>query len=130
MEIYVADAHALVWFIAEDARLSERAEHLLERAEQAKVQVLVPTLVLAEITHIAKKKTVKVGIDEVWKRIEQGDGFAVVPFDVVIFRTMLQLPDEWELHDRIIGATAQYYKAKLITKDEVLSDAQELETVW
>lgn len=94
------------------------------------MQVLVPTLVLAEITHIAKKKTVKVGIDEVWKRIEQGDGFAVVPFDVVIFRTMLQLPDEWELHDRIIGATAQYYKAKLITKDEVLSDAQELETVW
>lgn len=130
METYVVDAHALVWFIAEDSRLSKEAERLLELAEQAEVEVLVPTLVLAEITHIARKKTVQVSVDEVLERIEQGDGFAVVPFDLVIFRTMLQLPDEWEIHDRIIGATARYYKATLITKDEVLHDSNEIETIW
>lgn len=130
METYVVDAHALVWFIAEDSRLSKEAERLLELAEQAEVEVLIPTLVLAEITHIARKKTVQVGIDEVLERIKQGDGFAIVPFDLVIFRTMLQLPDEWEIHDRIIGATARYYKATLITKDEVLHDSDEIETIW
>jgi PIN domain nuclease of toxin-antitoxin system len=43
---------------------------------------------------------------------------------------MLQLPDKWEIHDRIIAATARYYTAKLITKDKVLSDSNEVETVW
>ena len=37
METYVADTHSLVWFIAEDDRLSERAEHLLEQAEDAEL---------------------------------------------------------------------------------------------
>lgn len=110
--------------------MSAPAEHLLEQGEKAEVQVLVPTLVLAEITHIARKKTVKVSVDEVLERIEQGDGFAVVSFDLVIFREMLRLPDDWELHDRIIGATTRYYKAKLISKDEALDDADEIETVW
>jgi PIN domain nuclease of toxin-antitoxin system len=41
---------------------------------------------------------------------------------------MLTLPKEWEIHDRIIAATALYYKTKLITKDEVLQNADEVET--
>ncbi|RJR27579.1 PIN domain-containing protein [candidate division WWE3 bacterium] len=130
METYVADAHTLIWFLAEDERLSENAKRLLEQAEEARVQVLLPTVVLAEITYIAQKKKVEITIDEVLERIEQGDGFVVVPFDFAIFRTMLQLPDEWDIHDRIIGATSQYYNAILITKDKVLQDSERVETVW
>lgn len=130
METYVADAHSLIWFIAQDERLSKLAERVLDQAEQAEVQVLVPTIVLAEITYIAQKKKVNVAMDEVLRRIEEGDGFAVVPFDFAIFRTMLSLPQNLEIHDRIIGATARSHKAKLITKDQVLRDSQEIETVW
>ena len=129
-ETYVVDTHALVWFIAEDDRLSERAKHLLEQAEDAETQALIPTIVLAEITYIAQKKRVRVTIDDVLKLIEQGTGFAVVPFDFLIFQAMLQLPNEWEIHDRIIGATAHYYKVKLITKDTVLCGSEEIEIVW
>ena len=124
------DAHSLVWFIAEDERLSKPAERLLDQAEEGGVQVLIPTVVLAEITYIAQKKRVAITMDRVLAQIEEGGGFAVVPFDFAIFRTMLQLPDEWEIHDRIIAATARYYTAKLITKDKVLSDSNEVETVW
>ncbi len=130
METYVADAHSLIWFIAQDERLSKLAERVLDQAEQAEVQVLVPTIVLAEITYIAQKKKVNVAMDEVLKRIEGGDGFSVVPFDFAIFRTMLSLPQNLEIHDRIIGATARFHNAKLITKDQVLRDSQEIETVW
>lgn len=94
------------------------------------MQVLVPTLVLAELTYIAQKKKVEVKVDEVLNKISQGDGFAVVSFDLVIFQTMLTLLDKWEIHDRIISATACYYKAKLITRDEVLRNCDEVKTVW
>jgi len=130
METYVVDAHSLVWFIAEDERLSLNAKRVLEQAEDAKVQVLIPTVVLAEITHISRKKRVSIAIDEVLNRIEHSSGFVIVPFDFPIFQTMLKLPKEWELHDLIIGATASYYHSKLITKDSVLHNSLEFEITW
>lgn len=106
------------------------ARKILELAEDGEVQALIPTVVLAEITHIARKKRVLVTIDDVLDRIEQSSGFAIVPFDFPIFQTMLKLPKEWELHDLIIGATAHYYRSKLITKDNVLHNSLEIEVVW
>ena len=130
METYIADTHSFAWFITADTKLSKRAHRILEQAEEAVVEVLIPTVVLAEMTYIAQRKRVKVTIDEVLKRIEQGDGFVVVPFDFAIFQTMLQLPDKWEIHDRIIAATAHYYNAKLITRDRDLRSSDQVTTVW
>lgn len=64
------------------------------------------------------------------KRIERGNGFIIVPFDFAIFRIMLRLPAEWEIHDRIIAATGLYYNAIIITKDEVLCNSDEVKTIW
>lgn len=120
MDTYVVDTHTLIWFITENHTLSKRASQILEQAEKAEVEVLIPTIVLAEITYIAQKKKVKITVNEVLERIQEGDGFIVVPFDFPIFQIVLKLPEDWEIHDRIIAATARYYGAQLITKDETL----------
>jgi len=130
MDTYVVDAHGLIWFIAENHTLSKRASQILEEAEKAEVEVLIPTIVLAEITYIAQKKKVKITVNEVLERIQEGDGFIVVPFDFPIFQIVLKLPEDWEIHDRIIAATARYYGAQLITKDETLRKSSKIETVW
>jgi predicted nucleic acid-binding protein len=130
MDTYVVDTHGLIWFIAEDHMLSKRAGQILEEAERAEVEVLIPTIVLAEITYIAQKKKVKITINEVLERIQKGDGFVVVPFDFPIFQILLKLPEDWEIHDRIIAATARYYRAYLITKDKTLQKSGEIEIVW
>jgi predicted nucleic acid-binding protein len=130
MDTYVVDTHVLVWFLTEDKRLSPMADQILTQAEAGEVQIFVPTLVLAEITHIAQKNRVAVTIHQVINTINQGDGFTVVSFDLAIFQTMLTLPDNWEIHDKIIAATACYYKVKLITIDEVLRNSDAVETVW
>lgn len=130
MDTYVVDTHVLAWFIGEDKRLSPKAEQILSQAEAGEAQVLIPTLVLAELTHIAQKKRVAVTIEELLDKIERGDGFTIVSFDFPIFQTMLKLPENWDIHDRIIAATASYYQAILITRDEMLRDSSELKTVW
>jgi len=130
MDAYVVDTHSLVWFITEDDKLSKKAERVLDQAEAAEVEVLVPIIVLAETTYISQKKKVEITIDEVLERIRQGDGFAIVPFDFSIFQTTLKLPEDWEIHDRIIAATACYYGAKLVTRDRVMRASDEIETVW
>jgi len=130
MELYIADTHALLWFLTRNQRLSPVARQILIQAETGAVQVFIPTIVLAELANVILKKQLPVTVHEVLNKIEQGDGFAVVPFDLDVFQTMLTLPNHWEIHDKIIAATARYYQAKLITRDEVLRNADELETVW
>lgn len=130
MDTYVVDTHSLIWFITENHTLSKKASQILEEAEKAEVEVLIPTIVLAEITYIAQKKKVKITVNEVLERIQEGDGFMVVPFDFPIFQIVLKLSEDWEIHDRIIAATARYYGAQLITKDETLRKSSKIETVW
>lgn len=130
MDSYLVDTHALAWFIAEDKRLSSLVESLLNQAQEGEVQILIPTLVLAELTHIAERGKLKVTIEEVLQRINQGDGFIVVAFDFPVLQMMLTLPKEWDIHDRIIAATASYYQTILITRDEMLRASSTIKTIW
>jgi predicted nucleic acid-binding protein len=95
-------------------------ENLLNQAQEGEIQILIPTLVLAELMHIAEKGKVKVTVEQILQQINQGDGFTVVAFDFPVFQAMLTLPKEWDIHDRVIAATASYYQTMLITRDEML----------
>ena len=130
MEVYVVDSHALLWFLTRNPKLSPVARQILKQAEIGEVMAFVPTIVLAELDNIVRKKNMEITIEEILDRIEQSDGLAIAAFDLTVFQTMLTLPQNWEIHDRIIAATAVYSEAKLITRDRVLRNADELETVW
>jgi PIN domain nuclease of toxin-antitoxin system len=130
MDTYLVDTHALAWFIAEDKRLSSLVESLLNQAQEGEIQILIPTLVLAELMHIAEKGKVKVTVEQILEQINQGDGFTVVAFDFPVFQAMLTLPKEWDIHDRVIAATASYYQTTLITRDEMLRASSKIKTLW
>jgi predicted nucleic acid-binding protein len=130
MDTYVVDTHSLIWFIAEDSRLSKKSNEILEKAEKGEIDVLVPTLVLAEIAYIASRKRVRVTLNKILECIQKGDGFVIVPFDFQVFQISLDMPERWEIHDKIIAATARCYNAELITKDTALQKSNEIKTVW
>ncbi|MER3433299.1 MAG: twitching motility protein PilT [Leptolyngbya sp. ERB_1_1] len=119
MEIFVIDTHALAWFFAEDARLSPVVDNILTLAETSTTQILIPTLVLAELT-----------MPVILEAIQQSRSFIIADFGFPVFQAFLELPSDWDLHDRIIAATAKCYSAKLITRDEVLRNSPDLETIW
>ena len=125
---FVVDAHALAWFISRDTRLSAKVADILRKGEKAEVEVLVPTIVLAELLYISEKKKVPVRMNEVMGRLAVRKGFAIVPFDLMVLEEMIRLPQELEIHDRIIAATGKIYRAKVMTKDAELSKI--VATVW
>jgi PIN domain nuclease of toxin-antitoxin system len=130
MEIFVVDTHALAWFFAQSSQLSSAVDSLLTQAEDNETQILIPTLVLAELTLISQKQRVPISISAILEAIQQMSSFIIVDFDFAVFQAFIKLPQEWDLHDRIIAATAKHYSAKLITRDEVLQNSAEIETFW
>jgi PIN domain nuclease of toxin-antitoxin system len=80
--------------------------------------------------YIAERQRVSVTVEEALARIEESTGFAIVPFDLECIKVMLDLPATWDIHDRVIAATAKFYEATLISRDEILQEAEEIQVLW
>ncbi len=88
-------------------------EHTVEEGT-----IIVPTIVLAEIMFIARKGKIKLTFEETLKRIEEYENFIIVPLDTDILTRADKIEVEMEMHDKLIVATALFFGAGLITKDE------------
>ena len=129
-ERYVADAHALVWHITNDKRLGEEARTILTQADQTLVLVYVPTIVLAEIMYLAERGRINVAFPDVLTAVRDNAGYLIYPFDESVLERASEARDIPELFDRIIVATAILTQATTITKDEAITAAQIVKTVW
>jgi len=126
---YVTDTHSLVWYLTEDPRLSNKALSVLASSENEGT-IIVPAVVLAEIMFIARKGRVTISFDETLKKIEESDNFVIAPLDSDTLRIADKIEADLEMHDKLIAATALYYEAPLITKDENLILSEVVTTVW
>ncbi len=130
MKKFLTDTHAILWFIAEDKRLPAKIREIFLKAEKGEVQIIIPTIVLAELLYICEKGKAPLPLIYVIERIKMSTGFKVVPFDLDVLEEMLDLPKDLEMHDRIICATAILYDAIIITKDKILTKLGKVKTIW
>ncbi len=126
---YVTDAHSLVWCFTEDSRLSKNALGAFEETIEEGI-IIVPSIVLAEIMFIAKKGKISLSFEETLKKIEDYDNFDIAPLDVNILKVADKIEVDMEMHDRLIVATALYFKAALITRDERIRNIGLCSTIW
>jgi PIN domain nuclease of toxin-antitoxin system len=126
---YVTDTHSLVWYFSGDDRLSPKALEAFEATTESG-QVIVPAVVLAEILFIAHKGRITLTFTETLEKIGNLDNFRIAPLDVNILTMAAELNPDLEMHDLLIVATARYYAAALITKDERIQTANLVPTVW
>lgn len=125
----VTDTHSLVWYFTEDPRLSKKAFDAFEGTVKSGT-VIVPAVVLAEIMFIAKKGRVTLTFEETLKKIEEYENFDIAPLDAEILTIADKIEADLEMHDKLIVATALYYEAALITKDELVSKSGVVSTIW
>ncbi|MDQ1272307.1 MAG: hypothetical protein QG591_937 [Planctomycetota bacterium] len=126
---FITDTHSLVWYFTEDARLSKKAIKAFEGTIKEGTLV-VPAVVLAEIMYISKRGKIALSFEETLKKIEEYENFDIAPLDINILKTADRIETEMEMHDKLIVATALYYKARLITRDEQIKKAGIVSVVW
>ncbi len=126
---YATDTHSLVWYFTDDQRLGKRALKAFESTVKAG-QIIVPTVVLAEILYIAKKGRIPLGFAETVARIEAMDNFDIAPLDLDVLRMADGIEASLEMHDKLIVATTLCYGVSLITRDEQIVKSKTVKTVW
>ena len=128
--MFVADAHALAWYFTDDPRLGHEAARIFERSESGQYPILIPTIVLAELFHIGRKKRIDLDFTALLRKIEEMGNFMVAELDLPVIRKLHETHPLTELHDQIIVATALLFEAKVITQDGPIQGSGLVETVW
>ncbi|MGB9812006.1 MAG: PIN domain-containing protein [Dictyoglomus turgidum] len=62
--------------------------------------------------------------------MEENSSFEIYPLDINVLRMLKDVPNIYELNDKIIVATAKLLDAKVITKDVDIQDSKLVETIW
>lgn len=122
---FVADTHALVWYLQDHPRLSSSAKILFEQESRPKT-VVVPTIVLAELLYISKK--LLLSFKELLKRIEKDDRFEIFPLSIDVLHEAVTL-NTLEIHDALIIATSLYLNIPLMTKDTEIIESKKVKVL-
>ncbi len=127
---YIVDTHTLVWYLTGSKQLSKKVERILKKTGD---QIIIPTIVLAELKYLHHRKKIPLPIEKVRLAISEDERCIVFPLneDVVDL-----LPTELDIHDGIICATALILQKTLketiivITKDKEIRDSKLVRVLW
>lgn len=127
--VYIVDTHPLVWYLTASSRLSSTAVQVFDEIDRGNALGIVPTIVLAEIMHLSDRKKIPISITETIAQLQRSTSFGIVSLDLMIIHLMIPLKS-YELHDRVIVATAKSFAGSLITKDEHIRNSGTVPCIW
>jgi len=127
--LYVLDTHVLIWYFIGSQRLRPALKHVIDETRRQGGRLLIPTIVLAEALDVAEKGKETFDFEAMYQLIQKEAEFEIVDFGVEIFDQALAVQEVREIHDRIIVATARYYGASVLTRDRIIRNSGEVETI-
>ncbi len=126
---YCLDTHAVLWSVTADTRLGSRARNVITESEKGKL--LVPDVVLLEISMLLRRGRVVLNVDGITFLSRVEELFEIVPVDARIadLAAQLDLP-HGDPFDRVITATAKVHGTPLLTRDRAITDSGVVDIVW
>ncbi|MCK4598796.1 PIN domain-containing protein [Candidatus Bipolaricaulota bacterium] len=127
--LYVLDTHVLIWYFIGSNRLRQKLKERIDKARRRGGRLLVPTIVLSEALDVAEKGRVELDFAGMYRLIREEPEFEIVGFGPDVFEETMRIREIQEIHERIIVATARFYEAGMLTKDRIIRDSGEVETL-
>ena len=127
MRTYVVDTHTLVWYLANDSRLGAQAEAIMD---DTNVRLIVPTIVLAEIKHLAIRGRFTQNLDDVLRVINADPRCLVYPIDISVVNIA---PTDLDIHDSLIVGVALVQSEVvdgILTRDKAIADTKVVPVIW
>lgn len=124
------DTHALVWYLSRPKKLGRGAARRLRDADAGRGEILVPAIVLVELTLLREAGRNLIGVPQVEALLAAQPAFQLQLLDLeqaTEFALLDSLPDPF---DRLIVAAARTADVPLISADSVIDESALVETIW
>ncbi len=129
MSKFVTDTMAYILYL-EKRRMPEKSKLVFIDAESGNNEIIVPSMVIAEIAYLSEKRRIDTNLTEVRNHLNTSVSFKEQPLNFEIIKTSFDIDDIPELHDRLIAGTAKHLNCELITNDPVIEKSKTIKTIW
>ncbi len=126
---YLLDTNAIVRHFAQISKLGKKAKEIISRAEKDQHQLFVSIISLMEIMYLSEKKRIPLTLDEIINDLNKKECYSIVEFDVEILKKAASF-HFYELHDRLILATAMVLGMPVISSDKKFDSVEDIEVIW
>ena len=130
MKYYVADTHALYWYLAGSPKLGPKAKDAFDEAADGRAIIYVSVIVLAELFYLLEKIGGSLDFATEYRRLQASGQFHFLPLqpdEVLDFGGTKAVP---EMHDRIIAGMARRLNCACLTCDVAMIESKLIETLW
>lgn len=134
MRDFVADTHAVIWYLSGNKRLSRKARAIFQKAVAGHGHVIIPSIVLVETIFLVQREKLDEDVVKTLLALTENpdDGIYIYPLNKAVVQALshfgpVAIP---ELVDRIIAATAIHLDLPLLTIDSSIQAAKLVRTVW
>jgi len=129
----IADTHAVIWYLYDDSRLSEKAKSFIEETKDQGNQIGISTITMVEIVYLIEKGRINTEAFALLSS-ELKDNQSVlqeIPLtnEIVIDLSTIDRTSIPDMPDRIIAATALHLNIPLLSRDEKIRTSR-VETIW
>lgn len=130
MNLYVADTHALFWYLTASPRLGDKAKDAFDEGARGDALIYLPAIVLAELYFLNEKLGRPIDFAAGIAALQSSSQFIFVPFeatDTLDFAADNAVP---EMHDRIIVGAARRLGAACLSLDPQIVSSGLVTTIW
>lgn len=129
MNKFVTDTMAYILHL-EKRKMPKKVKEIFVETEKGLKEVIVPSMVVAEIGYLAEKNRIDTNLKEVDKHLEKSKNFKEQPLTKDIIITSFEIDDIPELHDRLIAGTAKHLDCPIITNDPKIENSKHVKSIW
>jgi PIN domain nuclease of toxin-antitoxin system len=129
----VADTYAVIWYLLDSQRLSDRAAAEFERCQTSALLIGVSSMTIIEIIYLIEKNRIpETTLGLLKERLQQaGAPLEIIPITHDIASGVQLVPRDQvsDLPDRVIAATAVRLGVPLISRDGKIR-VSDVDTIW
>ena len=130
MNHFVADTHALFWYLTDSPQLGAKAKDCFDEGARGEAIIYIPAIVLAELYFLNEKLGRPFDFATSLEILRSSSQFVFVRFEADDTLDFDKDNLITEMHDRIIVGVARRLEAACLSRDQQIAASGLVPTIW
>ncbi len=126
---FLLDTVALVRHFSGKGKIGKKASHIFETLDESDNSLIISVISLMEVMYLAEKNRININLQETLDMIESSAKYTIIDLTPEILQVAENI-NFYELHDRLILATAKWLEIKILSSDRKFSKVEGIEVIW
>ncbi|MGD9707736.1 MAG: type II toxin-antitoxin system VapC family toxin [Candidatus Delongbacteria bacterium] len=124
---YLLDTVTIIRHFTGNKNIGASAKKILDCSDE--VKFYISAISLMEIMYLAEKKRINIDLKDTLERIRKSSLYYIVDLTPQIIEAAVEI-DFYELHDRMILATAKWLDIPIISSDSKFKSVTGIVSIW